>query len=86
MTGGNGATRVGGELTPREQQVLELLSRGLTNMAMADQLDVTVHSIKFHLASIYRKLGVSNRTQAAAAYLRTVSATGRLADLEGAMR
>jgi DNA-binding NarL/FixJ family response regulator len=43
---------------------------GLTNGAVAERLNVTVHAVKFHLAGIYRKLGVSNRTEAAVVYLR----------------
>lgn len=45
-----------------------MTSQGLTNVEIARRLEVTVHAIKFHLGSIYRKLGVSNRTEAAAAY------------------
>ena len=51
-------------LSPRELEVLELTSRGLTNQTIAAQLGVTIHAIKFHLAAIYRKLGVANRTEA----------------------
>jgi two-component system nitrate/nitrite response regulator NarL len=58
-------------LTVRETQVLEFASLGLTNEQVAHRLDVTVHAVKFHLASIYRKLGVTNRTEAAVAYLRS---------------
>lgn len=57
-------------LSVRENEVLDLASRGLTNEQVARRLDVTVHAVKFHLASIYRKLGVANRTEAAVAYLR----------------
>ena len=57
-------------LSQRETQVLAMASTGLTNAQMAARLDVTVHAVKFHLASIYRKLGVGNRTEAAAVYLR----------------
>ena len=45
------------------------VSQGLTNGQIADQLSLTVHGVKFHLASIFRKLGVDNRTSAAALYL-----------------
>src|SRR5262245_1308403 len=38
---------------------------GLTNGQIAERLDVTVHAVKFHLSHVYRKLGVSNRTEAA---------------------
>lgn len=55
-------------LTPREWQVLELISHGLTNGDVATRLGVTVHAVKFHLSSIYRKLGVTNRTEAAVAF------------------
>jgi DNA-binding CsgD family transcriptional regulator len=40
-------------------------------MEIADALKVTVHAVKFHLASIYRKLGVGNRTEAAVLYLQS---------------
>lgn len=56
-------------LSPRELSVLELTAQGQTNSRIARELDVTVHAIKFHLASIFRKLDVSNRTEAAAVYL-----------------
>ncbi len=52
-------------LTRRETEVLELISQGLSNGDVARRLEVTVHAVKFHLASIYRKLGVANRTEAA---------------------
>ena len=57
-------------LSPREAQVLENASLGLTNEQVAARLGVTVHAVKFHLASIYRKLEVANRTEAAGVYLR----------------
>jgi DNA-binding CsgD family transcriptional regulator len=47
-----------------------MASLGLTNWQIASRLQVTVHAVKFHLAGIYRKLGVTNRTEAAVAYLR----------------
>jgi DNA-binding NarL/FixJ family response regulator len=56
-------------LTAREQQVLECTARGLTNAEIARELYVTTHAVKFHLLAIYRKLGVTNRTQAVARYL-----------------
>jgi NarL family two-component system response regulator YdfI len=57
-------------LSPRELEVMEMTSQGLTNIQIARRLNVTEHAIKFHLSSIFRKLGVSNRTEAAVAYLR----------------
>lgn len=57
-------------LTAREQEVLRRTSLGQTNAQIAAGLGVTVHAVKFHLGSIFRKLGVRNRTEAAAAYLQ----------------
>ena len=56
-------------LSARETEVLEMAARGLTNTQVAERLSVTVHAVKFHLASIFRKLGVANRTEAAVLYL-----------------
>jgi DNA-binding NarL/FixJ family response regulator len=64
-------------LSRRELQVLEMMARGLTNSQVGQGLDLSVHAVKFHLASIYRKLHVSNRTEAAVAYLRSQSGTDR---------
>jgi DNA-binding NarL/FixJ family response regulator len=57
-------------LTPRELEVLHMISFGMTNAEAARRLHVTVHAIKFHLAVIYRRLGVANRTEAAVKYLQ----------------
>ena len=51
-------------LTPSEQRVLEALARGLSNKAIADELWLTQQTVKFHLTNIYRRLGVTNRTEA----------------------
>jgi len=53
-------------LTEREIEVLNFLSEGLTNKAIADRLIVAPSTIKQHLKNIYVKLGVHNRTQAVA--------------------
>ncbi|MGH2881375.1 MAG: response regulator transcription factor, partial [Solirubrobacteraceae bacterium] len=50
------------ELSRRETQVVELTTRGHTNPEIADLLGVSTSAVKFHLASVYRKLGVSYRT------------------------
>ena len=60
-------------LTPRELEVLELVAFGRTNAEAAQTLHLSVHAIKFHLAGIYRRLGVTNRTEAAVAYLRSLN-------------
>jgi DNA-binding NarL/FixJ family response regulator len=57
-------------LTPRELEVLQLISHGLTNAEAAGRLNLSVHAIKFHLAGVYSRLGVNNRTEAAVTYLR----------------
>lgn len=51
-------------LTPRETQVLELLAEGLPNKAIAERLDISDQTVKFHVASICGKLGAANRTAA----------------------
>ena len=57
-------------LTPRESQVLELVADGLSNKAIAGVLGVSDETVKFHLASIFGKLGASNRTDAVQLALR----------------
>lgn len=52
-------------LSPHEMAVLEIVATGMTNAEAARRLGVSTHAIKFHLASIYRKLSLSNRTEAA---------------------
>ena len=52
------------DLTARELEILQLVSEGLSNSEMARRLWVTEQTVKFHLSNIYRKLDVSNRTQA----------------------
>jgi DNA-binding CsgD family transcriptional regulator len=56
-------------LTPREIEVLHRTATGRTNADVAADLGVSVHAVKFHLAAIFRKLQVQNRTEAAAWYL-----------------
>ena len=53
-------------LTVREGEVLELLTKGCTNLEIAAALGVSVHTIERHLQSAYRKIGVRNRADAAA--------------------
>jgi DNA-binding NarL/FixJ family response regulator len=51
-------------LTEREQEVLHWLVQGASNEAIAQNLYVTVATVKAHLTSIFEKLGVTSRTQA----------------------
>ena len=52
-------------LTRRERQILRLVMQGMSNTDVAKTLWVTEPTVKFHLSNIYRKLGVSNRAEAA---------------------
>ena len=51
-----------------------MASLGLRNAQIAERLGLSVHAIKFHLAAIYKKLGVTNRTEAVVTYMRSVPA------------
>ena len=53
------------QLSPREREVLQLLTKGHTNREIAHQLTVSVSTVKIHVEHILDKLGVSDRTQAA---------------------
>ncbi|GAB3453595.1 LuxR C-terminal-related transcriptional regulator [Insolitispirillum peregrinum] len=57
-------------LTPRERELLAALASGLTNAQIAGKLDISLNTVKFHLKNLYDKLGVSNRAQAVAHYLK----------------
>ncbi|WP_244480745.1 response regulator transcription factor [Mesorhizobium sp. Root157] len=56
------------DLTPREMQILEMVSRGLQNKAIAAEFSLSEHTVKIHLHNIISKLGIHNRTEAAARY------------------
>jgi two-component system, NarL family, response regulator YdfI len=53
-------------LTPREVEVLEMLAEGLGNKAIAKRLNISEHTVKFHVGSIFSKLNASSRTEAVA--------------------
>ncbi len=55
-----------GLLTPRELEVLAALAEGMTNKAIARRLDISLHTVKFHIESLFRKLGARTRTEAVA--------------------
>jgi len=52
------------ELTPRETEVLRMMTAGLSNREIASTLGISEHTVKFHIASIFGKLGTSSRTEA----------------------
>ena len=60
-----------GRLSPREREVLELLTKGQTNREIARKLTVSVSTVKIHVEHILAKLGVSDRTQAAVRAIET---------------
>lgn len=60
------------QLTPREQEMLALVAEGKSNTTIARELHLTENTVKFHLRNIYTKLGVTNRTQAAAHFHKRV--------------
>jgi DNA-binding NarL/FixJ family response regulator len=53
-------------LTPRERSVLEHLARGLANKQIAAALGISERTVKFHVSSVFEKLGAGNRTEAVA--------------------
>jgi DNA-binding NarL/FixJ family response regulator len=53
------------KLSPREEQVLRMLSAGLSNRAIARRLGITERTVKAHLTRVFQILGVTDRTQAA---------------------
>ena len=56
----------GPSLSTREEEVLDLLARGLPNAEIAVELSVSENTVRFHLKNIYEKLNVTNRTEAVA--------------------
>jgi serine/threonine-protein kinase len=58
------------QLTPREIEVLQLLTEGMSNKAIAKALSLSPRTVNFHLDNLYAKLGVNSRTEAAIYALR----------------
>jgi DNA-binding NarL/FixJ family response regulator len=63
-------------LTSRELEILQLAAQGYTNGRIARRLWIAEHTVKFHLANTYRKLGVANRTEAST-YMHSHALGGR---------
>jgi two-component system, NarL family, nitrate/nitrite response regulator NarL len=57
-------------LTPREREILSLIGEGLSNKAMARRLNISVHTIKFHLEALFTKLDATSRAEAVTKGLR----------------
>ncbi|MGO1466146.1 LuxR C-terminal-related transcriptional regulator [Microbacterium gubbeenense] len=64
-----GSAPSGWSLGAREGEVLALLADGSRNRDIAEALSISENTVKFHVANVYRKLGVSNRSEATALYL-----------------
>jgi DNA-binding CsgD family transcriptional regulator len=60
----------GAALTAREHDVLRLMARGLGNKAIAESLDISAHTAKYHVASVLAKLDAHTRTEAVTSGLR----------------
>jgi two-component system, NarL family, response regulator YdfI len=60
----------GQALSPRETEILNLLASGLANKEIAWRLKISEHTVKFHITSIFNKLGVSSRAEAVAIGIR----------------
>lgn len=58
-------------LTDREREILQLIARGLPNKAIATELHISEHTVKFHVGSIFDKLAVSSRAEAVAQAARS---------------
>lgn len=59
------AATTGTRLTPRQSDVLVLLARGLANKEIAQELEMSLSTVRVHIGAIFKLLGVENRTQAA---------------------
>lgn len=57
------------QLTPREQEILRLLAQGFLYKEIADQLGISLHTVRGHLHQVYEKLHVQSRTEAVLKYL-----------------
>jgi DNA-binding NarL/FixJ family response regulator len=57
-------------LTPREEDVLQLVAKGLVNKEIADKLDISLETVRSYLKNVYSKLQVHSRTEAAMKYFR----------------
>jgi DNA-binding NarL/FixJ family response regulator len=60
-----GGREPGVQLTPREAEVLGLVRAGLANKQIARRLEISERTVKAHLTSVFQRIGVSDRTQAA---------------------
>ena len=64
------ATEAGAELSRREKEILELVSRGYANKEIAEQLSIGVETVRHHLKRVYEKFHVHSRSEAVVKFLR----------------
>lgn len=57
-------------LTPRESEILALIAEGLSNKAIARKLNISAHTVKYHLEAVFAKLAVNSRAEALSRGLR----------------
>lgn len=91
LAAAGGAARDGAnvlDLSARELEVLESICRGKTNLDIAAVLDISPFTVKNHVQRIFRKIGVTNRTQAAARYTEAVrqAASASAASVDAAVQ
>jgi DNA-binding NarL/FixJ family response regulator len=70
LTGELATEELAERLSERELQVLDLLAEGLSNKLLAHRLNISEHTVKTHVASIFAKLGASSRTEAVSKAIR----------------
>ena len=58
------------DLSPRQRDILESITRGLTNAQIALQLDISPESVKTHIAKLFEKLDAANRSEAVSIAVR----------------
>jgi two-component system nitrate/nitrite response regulator NarL len=77
--GGQGAAKVDAldQLTPREREILDYLAQGLSNKAIARELDISHDTVKLHVRHILAKLNLTSRVEAAVFAVEQRSAGGR---------
>jgi len=68
-------------LSPRCQEILILIGEGLSNLAIAEKLNISTHTVKDHVRTIYETIGAENRVQAAGIAWRSQSREQQLHDL-----
>jgi DNA-binding NarL/FixJ family response regulator len=59
------------DLSPREVEVLQALAEGLSYKQIADQINVSIHTVRNYIRRVYEKLHVRSRTEAVVKYLKT---------------